>query len=223
MDEGDMYESEVITFVAPKKSGWLKKRSKGETATRLSCFTQVSYLCVKKSGVELSLQYQNRENVGDSVLHEWHMYLLSSGSQCTARMRDGFVVHAVYAHSSKPVPFSCCTPVRAQFGIQDNHAYVRTTAPLPSSARFRPCGLGYVGKWKKHWFVLNDAVLYYFIAPQHQDEAPRCIIPLERINVDSIGTTDLTIYLQARLLNLHCNRRSPAILRPLYARVWKVC
>lgn len=30
MDEGDMYESEVITFVAPKKSGWLKKKSKGE-------------------------------------------------------------------------------------------------------------------------------------------------------------------------------------------------
>lgn len=24
-----MYESEVITFVAPKKSGWLKKKSKG--------------------------------------------------------------------------------------------------------------------------------------------------------------------------------------------------
>lgn len=30
MDEGDMYESEVITFVAPKKSGWLKKKSTGE-------------------------------------------------------------------------------------------------------------------------------------------------------------------------------------------------
>lgn len=29
MDEGDMYESEVITFVAPKKSGWLKKKSTG--------------------------------------------------------------------------------------------------------------------------------------------------------------------------------------------------
>lgn len=25
-----MFESEVITFVAPKKSGWLKKRGKGE-------------------------------------------------------------------------------------------------------------------------------------------------------------------------------------------------
>lgn len=30
MDEGDMFESEVITFVAPKKSGWLKKKGKGE-------------------------------------------------------------------------------------------------------------------------------------------------------------------------------------------------
>lgn len=30
MDEGDMYESEVITFVAPKQSGWLKKKSTGE-------------------------------------------------------------------------------------------------------------------------------------------------------------------------------------------------
>lgn len=25
-----MYESEVITFVAPKKSGWLKKKGKGD-------------------------------------------------------------------------------------------------------------------------------------------------------------------------------------------------
>lgn len=31
MDEGDMYESEVITFVAPKKSGWLKKKSTGKS------------------------------------------------------------------------------------------------------------------------------------------------------------------------------------------------
>lgn len=30
MDEGDMFESEVIAFVAPKKSGWLKKRGKSE-------------------------------------------------------------------------------------------------------------------------------------------------------------------------------------------------
>ncbi|CAB1113426.1 unnamed protein product [Ectocarpus sp. CCAP 1310/34] len=83
MDEGDMYESEVITFVAPKKSGWLKKKS-----------------------------------------------------------------------------------------------------------------TGYVGKWKRHWFVLNDAVLYYFLAPQHQDEAPRCIIPLEGINISPIGATDLSIGLR---------------------------
>lgn len=55
---------------------------------------------------------------------------------------------------------------------------------------------GYVGKWKRHWFVLNDAVLYYFIAPQHQDEAPRCIIPLEGINISPIGATDLSIGLR---------------------------
>lgn len=57
---------------------------------------------------------------------------------------------------------------------------------------------GYVGKWKRHWFVLNDAVLYYFITPQHQDEAPRCIIPLEGINISPIGATDLSIGLRVR-------------------------
>lgn len=37
MDEGDMYESEVRTFVAPAKSGWLKKKGTGATPyTRLS-------------------------------------------------------------------------------------------------------------------------------------------------------------------------------------------
>ncbi|KAG5182159.1 hypothetical protein JKP88DRAFT_349040 [Tribonema minus] len=78
MDEGDMFESEVITFVAPKISGWLRKKSNG-----------------------------------------------------------------VFAG------------------------------------------------WKRHWFVLVDGVLYYFFAPQ--DEAPRCIIPLERITVQPVGKTDLTI------------------------------
>jgi hypothetical protein len=39
--------------------------------------------------------------------------------------------------------------------------------------------------------VLVDGVLYYFFAPQ--DEAPRCIIPLERITVTKIGKTDLAI------------------------------
>lgn len=57
---------------------------------------------------------------------------------------------------------------------------------------------GYVGKWKRHWFVLNDAVLYYFLTPQHQDEAPRCIIPLEGINISPIGATDLSIGLRVR-------------------------
>lgn len=65
---------------------------------------------------------------------------------------------------------------------------------------------GYVGKWKRHWFVLNDAVLYYFITPQHQDEAPRCIIPLEGINISPIGATDLSIGLRVRPVSLlHCS------------------
>eukprot|EP00612_Vaucheria_litorea_P008336 CAMPEP_0171470342 /NCGR_PEP_ID=MMETSP0946-20130122/104_1 /TAXON_ID=109269 /ORGANISM="Vaucheria litorea, Strain CCMP2940" /LENGTH=1032 /DNA_ID=CAMNT_0011999727 /DNA_START=62 /DNA_END=3160 /DNA_ORIENTATION=+ len=78
MDEGDMFESEIITFVAPKMSGWLKKRS--------------------------------------------------------------------------------------------NRMF---------------------GAWKRHWFVLVDGVLYYFFAPQ--DEAPRCIIPLEHITVEPIGATDIAV------------------------------
>lgn len=60
------------------------------------------------------------------------------------------------------------------------------------------CLLGYVKKWNRYWFVLADAVLYYFLAPQHQDEAPRCIIPLEHVNIDPVGTTDLTISLKVR-------------------------
>jgi hypothetical protein len=39
--------------------------------------------------------------------------------------------------------------------------------------------------------VLVDGVLYYFFAPQ--DAAPRCIIPLEKIRVEPIGKTDLSI------------------------------
>lgn len=73
---------------------------------------------------------------------------------------------------------------------------------------------GYVSKWKRHWFVLNDAVLYYFITPQHQDEAPRCIIPLEGINISPIGATDLSIGLRVRdqlacfLLGISMDRRA---------------
>ena len=51
MDEGDMYESEVITFVAPKKNGWLKKKSTGERlfTSRLLhlCFWS---MCVGQAG-----------------------------------------------------------------------------------------------------------------------------------------------------------------------------
>lgn len=35
MDEGDMYEAEVITFVAPKKSGWLRKKNNRELSQPL--------------------------------------------------------------------------------------------------------------------------------------------------------------------------------------------
>lgn len=43
MDEGDMYESEVITFVAPKKSGWLKKKSTGEFLSIMSALTRLCF------------------------------------------------------------------------------------------------------------------------------------------------------------------------------------
>ncbi|CAM9587992.1 unnamed protein product, partial [Phaeothamnion confervicola] len=50
---------------------------------------------------------------------------------------------------------------------------------------------GYFAGWKRHWFVLANGVLYYFFAPQ--DAAPRCIIPLEHIRADPMGSTDLII------------------------------
>eukprot|EP00903_Cladosiphon_okamuranus_P013590 g12657.t1 len=64
------------------------------------------------------------------------------------------------------------------------------------SGWLRKKSTGYVGKWKRRWFVLNAAVLYYFISPQHQDEAPRCIIPLEGMNVSPDRTTDVVISLR---------------------------
>lgn len=33
MREGDMYESDILTFIAPKMSGWLSKRSEGTLAS----------------------------------------------------------------------------------------------------------------------------------------------------------------------------------------------
>lgn len=50
-----------------------------------------------------------------------------------------------------------------------------------------------MNKWKRHWFVLNDGVLYYFTTPMHQDRAPRCIIPLEVVNIEPVDDTDLRI------------------------------
>ncbi|CAM9230946.1 unnamed protein product, partial [Discosporangium mesarthrocarpum] len=52
-------------------------------------------------------------------------------------------------------------------------------------------GYGPLATWKRHWFVLANGVLYYFFAPG--DDAPRCIIPLERIRVETLGPTDLSI------------------------------
>ena len=36
-------------------------------------------------------------------------------------------------------------------------------------------------KWKKHWFLVSDNCLYYFL--QQSDPDPRCIIPLENCEV----------------------------------------
>lgn len=85
--------------------------------------------------------------------------------------------------------------------MQTTTRYIFHYDPEHGSFFARSCSCvvpGYVGKWKRHWFVLNDAVLYYFLAPQHQDEAPRCIIPLEGINISPIGATDLSIGLRVR-------------------------
>lgn len=53
----------------------------------------------------------------------------------------------------------------------------------------RPVGIN----WNKYWFVLNDCVLYYFEGPEKQDQSPRCIIPLEGIDVRRHGAIDLSI------------------------------
>jgi hypothetical protein len=37
--------------------------------------------------------------------------------------------------------------------------------------------------WKKHWFVLADSCLYYFLKPADDDTLPRCIIPLDNTRV----------------------------------------
>ena len=49
---------------------------------------------------------------------------------------------------------------------------------------------GLVGLWRKHWFVLNDGCLYYFINPN--DENPRCIIPLDNTLIGR-GDGDLEV------------------------------
>jgi len=42
-------------------------------------------------------------------------------------------------------------------------------------------GKGTITKWKRHWFVLADSCLYYFLKPT--DDDPRCIIPLDNTRV----------------------------------------
>lgn len=49
-----------------------------------------------------------------------------------------------------------------------------------------------IGHWKKHWFVLNDGCLYYFLDPS--DEGPRCIIPLDNTRFGKgVAATDFVI------------------------------
>lgn len=45
-----------------------------------------------------------------------------------------------------------------------------------------------LGHWNKHWFVLNDGCMYYFMDPA--DESPRCIIPLDNTLIGR-GTGDI--------------------------------
>ncbi|GMH60740.1 hypothetical protein TrLO_g912 [Triparma laevis f. longispina] len=42
-------------------------------------------------------------------------------------------------------------------------------------------GKGTITKWKRHWFVLADSCLYYFL--KATDDDPRCIIPLDNTRV----------------------------------------
>jgi cytohesin len=44
-------------------------------------------------------------------------------------------------------------------------------------------GKGNFANWKKHWFVLADSCLYYFLKPTDDDTLPRCIIPLDNTRV----------------------------------------
>jgi hypothetical protein len=39
-------------------------------------------------------------------------------------------------------------------------------------------------KWNKHWFLVSDSCLYYFL--NQQDDDPRCIIPLENCGVRKV-------------------------------------
>ena len=47
------------------------------------------------------------------------------------------------------------------------------------------------GKWKKHWFVLSEHVLYYFDSPG--DERPRLILPMDSVRVGRSTENDRTL------------------------------
>jgi len=44
---------------------------------------------------------------------------------------------------------------------------------------------GTFSQWKRHWFVLVNGCLYYFVTPHDQD--PRCIIPLDDVTVREVN------------------------------------
>jgi uncharacterized membrane protein YgcG len=56
-------------------------------------------------------------------------------------------------------------------------------------------GTGAFRGWKKHWFLLADSCLYYFITQSDND--PRCIIPLENCRVEPMAGGSSTLCITA--------------------------
>lgn len=55
-------------------------------------------------------------------------------------------------------------------------------------------GKGTMANWKRHWFVLADSCLYYFLKPTDDDTLPRCIIPLDNVRVGrGHGSTEIQL------------------------------
>lgn len=80
--------------------------------------------------------------------------------------------------------------IRMDEGDMFESEVITFVAPT-ASGWLKKKGAGTFGGWKRHWFVLADGVLYYFFAPQ--DDAPRCIIPLENVNITPLGKSDISI------------------------------